>query len=304
MLTIPLIDTKPYYLYKVTSFPNQLFDNLYQFIIPNHEYVAIDEYREKFVSFTNRELTNCHDVRMSDNQSLLTCMGLTPIMDIKLDRDDCEITLLTKDVVSKQCNIRVSNVTSEIFIKLRQPNSWVYVFPQRQMVYVGCVGHPVIEQVMQGTGILTIHEDCNLKTDKILIQAYKIYQREILLDVTPYGRLHIDINKTMTNMHNINKNKIKNINTPSVITFGQNDKLKEVSVGIDELIKLEDELLTQSSPFHIRQSLTLTTIIIRIITVLIIIIILRSLYKKYHRLQKKKQQRPTNNTQQILDIET
>lgn len=295
MLTIPLIDTKEYHLYKVTSFPNLLFDNIYQFIIPNHEYVAIDEYREKFVSFTNQELTNCHNVQLKDQDSLLTCMGLSPIMGIKMDRDDCEITLLTKDEVSKHCNVRLSNITSEVWIRLRQHNSWIYVLPTKQMIYIGCIGHQVIEKVLEGTGIITIHEDCNIKTDKILIQAYKVYQQETLLEVTPYGHLDIDINHTLSTLTNIDKNNIKTIHTPSVITFGQNDKLKEVSIGIKELIKMEDEIVNKYSPYKLKEGLNFITVTVKIIFVLVILIIVRTLYKRHKKLQKKRNRFRTRN---------
>lgn len=234
------------------------------------------------MSFTNQELTNCHDVRISDKESLLTCMGLTPIMDIKKDRDDCEITLLTKEIVSQHCNVRISNITSELWLKLRQPNSWIYVFPLRQMVYIGCIGHPVIEQILEGTGILSIHEDCNLKTDKILIQAYKVYQHEIMLEVTPYGHLHINITETMKGLHHLNTQNIKSITTPSVITFGQNDRLKEISVGLDELLQMEDEFINHYSPYELKRGITMTNILVYIIIIVIIIIIARMIYKRFH----------------------
>lgn len=95
-------------------------------------------------------------------------MQLTPVIDIAIDRDDCEITLLTKDVVSKNCNIRVANISSETWIKLRQPNSWIYTLPTQQMIDIGC-GSAVYNNLMKGTGILTIHQDCHIKTEKILI---------------------------------------------------------------------------------------------------------------------------------------
>lgn len=304
MLTIPLIDTKEYHLYKVTSFPNHLYDNFYQFIIPNNEYIAIDEYREKFISFTNQELTNCHNVRPNDQHSLLTCMGLSPRMDIKVDRDDCEITLLTKDTVSENCNLRVSNITSELWLKLRKPNSWIYVFPNKQIIYIGCLNHQVIEQVLEGTGIISIHEDCNIKTDKIFIQAYKIYQKEILMEVIPYGHLHVDINNTITQFTNLTKAKIKAITTPSVITFGQNDKLKEVSSNLNELIKLEDEIINKYSPYELREGITFMSYTARITIAIVIVILARLIYKKYKKQQKKKRRQLAHELQMphIFDI--
>lgn len=94
---IPLADTKEFYLSKVTSFPHKLDNGLYNFIIPNHDFIAVDAYRQKFIAFTNSEISNCHEYQLTDNTSTLLCKLLQPILDISPIRDDCEITILTKE---------------------------------------------------------------------------------------------------------------------------------------------------------------------------------------------------------------
>lgn len=284
-LTIPLTDMEEYNLFKVTSFPHRLPNNLYHFIIPQHEYVAISRYRQKYISFTNQELANCHTIYLTTNQSLLTCMQLTPVMDITVDRDNCEITLLTKD--SKNCNIRIANISSEIWLKLRQSNSWIYVLPSTQMVHIGCKGQPVYNNLLSGTGILTIHEDCNIKTDKILIQAFKIYQKEVFKEIQPYGRVDVDIKSIMTELTYPTKAQIKIIDAPSVITFGQNDKLKEASTSLKELTQMEDALKHKYTPSSLRQGITTITTLIIIIIIIILIIIARAVIKKIRRRQRR-----------------
>lgn len=122
-MTIPLTEMGEYNLYKVTSFPHRLPNGLFHFIVPQHEYVAVSRFRQSYIPFTNQALTNCHTIYINSNQTVLTCMLLSPILDITVDRYECEVTLLTKDLISKNCNIRVANITSEVWIKLRQPNT-------------------------------------------------------------------------------------------------------------------------------------------------------------------------------------
>lgn len=40
--SIPLADTQEFYLYTVTSFPHKMENGFYNFIIPEHQYLAID----------------------------------------------------------------------------------------------------------------------------------------------------------------------------------------------------------------------------------------------------------------------
>lgn len=108
-----------------------------------------------------------------------------------------------------------------------------------------------------------------------------------MLEVTPYGRLHININETLTGLQNIQTRDIKSINTPSVITFGQNDRLKELSVGIDDLIKKENEIINKYSPYELKQGITLVSYIVYTTAFILVLFIIRTIYKKYKRHVKK-----------------
>lgn len=288
--TIPLTSTKEYRLFKATSFPNQMPNGLFHFIIPHHEYLAIDQYRQTYIAFTNQELTSCNTVQLSPTRTILICMLLTPIQDIRADRDDCEITLLTKDSISNNCNIRITNITSQAWIKLRQLNTWIYVIPNKEMIYIGCptLGQTGSEILLSGTGLLTIAEDCEIKTQNILIQAFKTYRHEVLMEAIPYGHLNIDIKNVISSLSHIKPHNIKQLNSPSVISFGQNDKLQEASVSLQELIQLEEEITQQYSPLALRRGINSITTMVIIIIIIILIIIARLVYKRHYKIHKKK----------------
>lgn len=48
--TIPLVTAKDNALYKVTSLPNQIEESIFSFIIPTHEFITLDAFKEKFLS--------------------------------------------------------------------------------------------------------------------------------------------------------------------------------------------------------------------------------------------------------------
>lgn len=282
-LQIPLTESEIYQLYKVSSFPYLMPNNLYSFIVPSHEYVAVSRYSQKYISFTSQELTNCHTTYLDNNQTLLTCMLLSPIVDITSDTPVCEISLLTQDLPTSNCDVRIAAIFAEMFIKVRQDNTWIYVLPEKQMLHIDCSDKPIYTQLLQGTGILTINEDCNIKTDKIFIQAFKVYQQELFVEVHPYGRLDIDVQHVIKNFRTMPNIPIKQITTPSVITYGQSDKLKEISSGLKDLIQLEDALKYKYTPMELRRGITTVNVIIVIIILIILTLISRVIIKKQRR---------------------
>lgn len=162
-MSIPLVGLTEYELIKITSFPHKIPNGLYSFILPEHEYIAIDSYRENFISLSNQELENCIDLRYHSSHPELICMQSSPVVKISPDRDDCSITLLTQNQQTPNCDIRVSNISSEIWLKLRQKNSYIYVFPRQEVIYIRCDKLPTMEQTLEGTGIIKIRQDCHIK---------------------------------------------------------------------------------------------------------------------------------------------
>lgn len=267
-MSIPLVGLQEYELLKLTSFPQTLKNGLYSFIIPDHEYIAIDSFRETFITFSNKELENCHDLRYRSTTPELICMQSSPVMQTSSGRDDCGITLLSPTPKDNKCNIRVTNITSEIFLKLRQPNSWIYNFPQQQVVYIRCSNLPTMEKIIQGTGILKIKQDCQIKTNNILIQGHTVFNSEVYPEIRPTVTPDFKINLTNIMPHANENFVIKRMDSPTVISSGESEKLKQLSTSIDELQKLQ-RTRYQTTP---KQSTNWYTIVFWILSGLSIII--------------------------------
>lgn len=113
--------------------PFRINKNLFSYIVPHHEYIALDTFFEKYVAITNDEISNCFHV----NSSNIICKQTFPILSA-YHTQTCEINLLRSLNISSECDIRVANLTAELWIKLRKPNTYIYSFPSSQMLQVDC----------------------------------------------------------------------------------------------------------------------------------------------------------------------
>ncbi len=216
-MAIPLLATQQYELIRITSFPHLLQNGLYNFIIPTHEYIAMDAFRQTYISLTNTELQNCIDLRHQSENAELICMQSSPIFKVATTKDDCAVTLLSDPDSPTKCDIRVSNITQQTYIRLRQPNSWIGVFPEQQTLYIRCKNIPTFEEVVVGAGIITIKQDCQIKSNEILLQAQTNYFTEIYERISPPVNIQGFINETIDKLQAINTKLVLAIDTPSVI---------------------------------------------------------------------------------------
>lgn len=165
--TLPLVSTTEYLLYKVSSLPYRIKDNLFGYVVPTHEFVALDSFKEKYVSIAAEELDNCYHI---DGRKL-ACKQTTPIM-AAFSTKNCEINMLRISNATETCNERVSNLTSELWIKLRQTNTYIYTFPKEENVYIKCP--QILEtRVLKGTGVISMEPNCQIKTDNVIIRGLK-----------------------------------------------------------------------------------------------------------------------------------
>lgn len=242
-MSIPLLGLKQYDLIKLTSVPHLLPNGLYNFIISKHEYVAMDAFRETYVSLSNKELENCHDLREISVRDELICMQTSPVFDVSSSRDDCGITLLTKDYKPTNCDVRISNISQELWIKMRQPNTFFTVFPQKKVLYVKCSNTHTMEEQVEGTGIITMKQDCQIKTNEILLQAHNVYQSKLYKEIKPSIVYKWDFNETLKQIACLSNESINKIDSPNVISYGETAKLRHLSSSISDIQKKFNESL-------------------------------------------------------------
>lgn len=296
-MSIPLLSTQQYELIRITSFPHKLSNGLYNFIIPSHEYVAMDAFRRHYISLTNEELQNCIDLRHASEKNELLCMQSSPIFEISPTTNDCTITLMTDENSATKCDIRVSNFTSQFWIRLRQPNQWIGVFPHKQTLYIRCKDTPTFEQVVEGAGIVSMKQDCQIKSGQILIQAQTNYYTETYQRLQPSVDIQGFVNETISESLKIKTKYATIVNTPNMVNFGEIKKLKDLSSNVKELLLkqkiMEDDhkndkgtLMRTSTPkfqnYWGEQRQTYWQYLLAILILMVLVAIIIILYKHYN----------------------
>lgn len=278
--SIPLVTMTDFNIYKVTSVPNRIQGNYFNFVVPTHEYLAMDKYKNHYVTMTHDEMDNCHHIGGSN----LVCKQISPIM-TSHNTEFCEIKLLKNEGNLSDCNVRIANLTSEIWIKLRQPNTWIYTLPIEETVHISC-GKEVFNQKVSGTGILSIAPGCEINTDNILIKGFRTSENIIYKNIVPSVKNVFNFNNTVQEFLKMDKFHMKNVIHPNIVNFGQQEKLQEISMGLDEIRAMEDSLKYSYSPTEVKVRMSWLIIFILLITLAVVPVIGRYVFKKTKKIHR------------------
>lgn len=160
--SVPLVENRQYTLYKVTSIPyrNKTSD-LYNFVVPRHEFIAVDLLNTTFVTFIADEVNKCH--RMNDTN--LLCYLNSPINMIN-NNVNCEINLLFNTNITSNCELRTEIMDEEFWVKLEQPNTYLYTLPKIVAIDIQCP-HSNDTLYLQDAGVISLKSGCRIKTNRI-----------------------------------------------------------------------------------------------------------------------------------------
>lgn len=281
--TLPLVNTKEYNLYKATSLPYKVRDNLYSYIVPQHEYVAMDVLKENYLPISNSELDDCIQI----SEKSIICKLTFPEMYTRSSKS-CEIIILRNEKITDECNIRITNLTSEMWIHLKQPNTYVYVFPKKSNVYVQCNNSTVLpSNELEGTGIIQIEPGCKIKTDYMIITAFETITTVIYRELSPSFKTNFNISKYLYEIPSLESLHIPHISYPNVIENGEYQELEDISFGIDEIIQLENQLEHGLSPEDFKSDIHYLFWSVVIITIGVLIIKFRFCYTKVSKRTRK-----------------
>lgn len=272
--SIPLVAMTSFNIYKVTSVPNRIQGNYFNFVIPTHEYIAVDKYKNHYVTMSHDEMDNCHHI----GGSRLVCKQISPIM-TSHNTEFCEVKVLRDEDNLAHCNVRISNLTSEIWIKLRQPNTWIYTLPKLETIHISC-GKEVFNQKVVGTGTLSISAGCEIKTNYILIKGFRTSETIVYRNFIPSVKNAFNFNKTVQEFLKMDKFSMKNVVQPNVVNFGQQEKLQAISMSLDEIKTMEDSLMHSYSPKQVRNRMGWLSLIIFFITIMVVLVIGKYTFRK------------------------
>lgn len=160
--SVPLVENRIFVLHKVASIPYRNATNdLYNFIVPRHEFIAIDTFNATFVTLSADNVKKCHRI----NGTNLLCYLNSPINMVNNDLG-CEINLLLNKNVTSNCEFRTERLIEEFWMKLEQPNTYLYTVPKIVPIEIQC-SQLNETQFLRNSGIISLKPGCKIRTDRV-----------------------------------------------------------------------------------------------------------------------------------------
>ncbi|XP_065584744.1 uncharacterized protein LOC136043751 [Artemia franciscana] len=213
VVTIPLINQQSIYdLYKISTFPINIKEtNSFMSIMPEAEYILIDQDRRKYA------LANTQDLKQCVSFKNLVCRITLPIYNVKIG--SCMLDLFLKESQQQDnpnsCDALVGSTKREIFINLRN-DLWLFTVPKKTVRTLSCYNNTEkidpsyrTEILLQDVGTITIKQGCRLVTKEKTVQTTLITTSTN--DMSPKIINFQGINISFT-IPKINNDESKNIN--------------------------------------------------------------------------------------------
>lgn len=165
-IAIPKVDNEIYNLFKIIPIPIRV-DDFLLIIIPSMDYVLIDENHKSFIPLT------CEEVNENSLQHNTGAI-ITPNDNVYHNfHDNCEMSLLIdqnpKDI-KKLCNVR-NLPLANYFISLGSFNQYFISISKPATLIETCEKKPINRKTITKSGILTLTDNCLIRTNKITLRS-------------------------------------------------------------------------------------------------------------------------------------
>lgn len=270
--SVPLVDTTAFDLYKTISVPYRNASNdtetKFSFVVPHSEYIALDALNATYLTWTASDLKRCHRL----NGTSLMCYLNSPI-NVAANSMGCEINLLLRRNFSRNCEIRRETAIDEFWVKLEQPNTYLYALPHVMPVVIQCPQSNT-SLFMQNTGIITLKSGCRIKTSRIeLITFHSIEANISTHRLMPAATPKIDVPAQIANVTQLNLTAVPIVALPN--NSNGNDWIKveeikhnlqmEIGIAIEAAEKVLNTVVTKSQSNEILLSLAAIVVAIAVI---------------------------------------
>lgn len=235
IISNPLILQKPFTLYKISALPVTSIETngTFYFIQPTTKYVAISYDQSSYHNFQN--LQECHLL-----PEKRICMISQPFRSTA-NNPTCETNILLNpnSQLSNLCDKRVIRLTSEIWYKTVNDNSWLYVYPKTKTITIACKNEKPLELTVNETGILSLTTNCKAYTGTNILSSTRTdYMSEILNVIPPinilpekFGTVTNDVNTVL----DIKEIKSKELGL---------DELDTASHKLDDILESAEKIKT------------------------------------------------------------
>ncbi|XP_043496400.1 uncharacterized protein LOC122520375 [Polistes fuscatus] len=274
IIKIPLLPIQNFDIYETISIPTRIINNSYIFIQPNHEYFAIRKDKQEFTTITEEELSKCKKL-----ENRFMCVKFNPTFNSQL-KSICEakLFLLTSSEVPKNCDVRIVNFQYNMWHKLQNKNSWLYITKIPTTVTIACNNSEnPIDTIINQSGILTMKSNCKVYSGSITLEATKIHIKTLEKQfIPPMNICDILCDNDRINKINLTSNKIT-INNLHIVKL---ENLDILSTKLNQMEQIAERILSKEKiEVHSNFLISLTVFIVVIIAVMLLII-LRKRFKR------------------------
>ena len=236
LLTMPLVNLLNYKIFKITSVPRHVKDNIFETLVPDGNFLVIDEDKQNYFLLDLTELKECINL----GKGSYICKQVKPVH-ISHGGDSCERDMFENNSrIPNTCTPRLLVLNSTIYLELAKINSWIFVTHSSENVLLRCDNHAE-QTILRGIGKLEIRENCQLRSSKLILNTNSDLYGKIVIKI-----FFNTVQKSQENIKDyhlkILNNKNKNVN---ITVFGikhQLDNLKEISYDINKINKNIDPI--------------------------------------------------------------
>lgn len=204
-------------------------------IIPQYDYIALDIEKDNYLPLKKEELDSCYKISPGE----LICKQTFPIMSTA-NTDVCEIKLLKLDIISEECNIRISNLTHEMWIQLHEPNTYIFTFPRKQNLRVICDANHY-DYTLIHSGRIRIAPGCRIKTNNLMINGFQTIISSVFRELIPIVKTHSNFTLLFNDLKIPKRLEIPNINYPNLISDEMTKELGRIGLSLAQVKQLEDD---------------------------------------------------------------
>lgn len=175
LLEIPLIGQSEFGVNRVYPLPKQGTNKTYYYLETKEDLVVVDRENRNYLRITSDDLEKC---KKDGNRYF--CKPQYPTMAINEDAP-CSVLLYTTGTVGqeRQCPKRAIQLTHTLIMSVQRPGRWLYVAPQEETIVIACNEKLTKQEILQGTGTLTLNEKCVVSAEDFKVETVRRLTQEI-----------------------------------------------------------------------------------------------------------------------------
>jgi hypothetical protein len=173
----PLVREETFNIFNAIPIPQQVKNNQYSIIQPEHRTFIINKQHTLFAPFPDHEMQIQRNCKVIESEKYI-CKLHSP-MYVPQAKKNCEIyVFLTSILDSNLCKESPFTLNDQYWIYLREPGTFIFVTPHPQSITIFCGETPETVEIM-GTGL--IQTTCDITTNNIIISGASKYHSKVTL---------------------------------------------------------------------------------------------------------------------------